>query len=444
MKTLYLDLNMGASGDMLMGALYELIEDKAGFLEKINSLKDLGVVVKARSDVKAGIAGTKMDVIIHGQEEESIDVDIKTYYKHDHEHHHEHDHVQDHEYHHHHHDHDHDHHHNHDHNHDHDHSNGHHHHSTLGSVSEIIRSMDLDEKVKADAIGVYEILAQAEAKAHNMPVDQVHFHEVGSLDAIYDIVGVSLLINNLGLDKILASPVHLGSGFVKCDHGLMPVPAPATANILAGIPVYQGSIQGELCTPTGAALVKYFVDDFGPMPMMEIGKVGYGMGTKDFEAANAIRALLATSEGSTDKEKLVQLETSLDDITGEEVGFLYEVLFSKGALEVYSTNILMKKSRPGILLTVLVEEGKKDIILREIFKHSPTIGVKEFPLKRHKLDREEVLVETSLGKVRKKVSRGFGTEKSKYEYEDLRDLALENDLSLKDLREKILSEYLEK
>lgn len=426
MKTLYLDLNMGASGDMLMGALYELIEDQAGFLEKINSLKDLGVVVKARPDIKAGIAGTKMDVIIHGQEEESIDVDIRTHHDHDHHHYHNHNH-------------DHDHHHD----HDHDHHQGHHHHSTLGSVSEIIRSMDLDEKVQADAIGVYEILAQAEAQAHNMPVDQVHFHEVGSLDAIYDIVGVSLLINSLGLEKILASPVHLGSGFVKCAHGLMPVPAPATANILAGVPVYQGSIQGELCTPTGAALVKYFVDDFGPMPMMEIEKIGYGMGTKNFEAANAIRALLGTSEDESDGEKLVQLETSLDDITGEEVGFLYEVLFSKGALEVYSTNILMKKSRPGILLTVLVEEDKKDLILREIFKHSPTIGVKEFALKRHKLDRQEVLVETSFGRVRKKVSKGFGTEKFKYEYEDLRDLSLENDLSLKDLREKILREDLD-
>ena len=277
-----------------------------------------------------------------------------------------------------------------------------------------------------------------------MPVDQVHFHEVGSLDAIYDIVGVSLLINSLGLEKILASPVHLGSGFVKCAHGLMPVPAPATANILAGIPVYQGSIQGELCTPTGAALLKYFVDDFGPMPLMQIEKIGYGMGSKDFEAANAIRALLGTSEGENDGEKLVQLETSLDDITGEEVGFLYEVLFAKGALEVYTTNILMKKSRPGILLTVLVEEEKKDQILREIFKHSPTIGIKEFSLKRSKLDREEVLVETSFGRVRKKVSKGFGVEKAKYEYEDLRDLSLENDFSLKDLREKILRENLEK
>lgn len=427
MKTLYLDLNMGASGDMLMGALYELIEDQAGFLEKINSLKDLGVVVKARPDIKAGIAGTKMDVIIHGQEEESIDVDIRTH--HDHDHHHDHNHNHDHDHHH---------------DHDHDHHQGHHHHSTLGSVSEIIRSMDLDEKVQADAIGVYEILAQAEAQAHNMPVDQVHFHEVGSLDAIYDIVGVCLLINSLGLDKILASPVHLGSGFVKCAHGLMPVPAPATANILAGVPVYQGSIQGELCTPTGAAIVKYFVDDFGPMPMMEIEKIGYGMGTKNFEAANAIRALLGTSEAESNGEKLVQLETSLDDMTGEEVGFLYEVLFSKGALEVYSTNIIMKKSRPGILLTVLVEEDKKDLILREIFKHSPTIGVKEFSLKRSKLDRQEVLVETSLGRVRKKVSKGFGTEKFKYEYEDLRDLSLENDLSLKDLREKILREDLDK
>lgn len=413
MKTLYLDLNMGASGDMLMAALYELIEDQEDFLEKINGLKDLGVVVKARADVKAGIAGTKMDVFIGGQEEESIDVDIRTYYDHDHHH-------------------------------DHDHNHGHHHHSTLGSVSEIIRSMDLDDKVKADAIGVYEILAQAEAQAHNMPVDQVHFHEVGSLDAIYDIVGVSLLINSLGLEKILASPIHLGSGFVKCAHGLMPVPAPATANILKGVPVYQGSIQGELCTPTGAALLKYFVDDFGPMPMMQIEKIGYGMGSKNFEAANAIRALVGTTEDENDGEKLVQLETSLDDITGEEVGFLYEVLFNKGALEVYTTNILMKKSRPGILLTVLVEEEKKDLIFREIFKHSPTIGVKEFSLKRSKLDREEVLVATSLGKVRKKVSRGFGTEKSKYEYQDLRNLSLENDLSLKDLREKILREDLEK
>ncbi|MDO5028204.1 MAG: nickel pincer cofactor biosynthesis protein LarC [Bacillota bacterium] len=464
MKTLYLDLGMGASGDMLMGSLYELIEDKAGFLEKINNLADLGVVVEATDSVKAGIAGTKINVKIHGQEEESIDVDLGFVSKdhghcHNHDHDHEHCHDHDHDHHHcHNHDHNHDHDHHHDHGHchkHHDHNHGHdhdhhdhkhnhehhdHHHSSLGSVSQIIRSFDLADPIKEAAIGVYEILAQAEAKAHNMAVDQVHFHEVGSLDAIYDITGVAILMDMIQPDQVLASPIHLGSGHVKCAHGLMPVPAPATANILKGLPVYQGTIKGELCTPTGAGLIKYYVDDFGPMPTMTIENIGYGMGTKDFEAANTVRSLLGQGLDQGQGQDLVELQCSLDDITGEEVGFLYEVLLDQGALEVYSSPITMKKSRPGILLTVLTRPENKDQVLRLIFKHSPTLGVKEFALKRHSLDRREVLVQTDLGPVRKKVSQGFGVEKFKYEYEDLKDLAKKHQTSLKEIREKVRQE----
>lgn len=460
-KTLFLELNMGASGDMLMGALYQLVDKKEEFLKKMNILGFDGVKVEARDTEKSGIAGINMAVIINGEEEVSEDVDfIDHHHHHDHDHHHhKHCHKHDHEevsedhshcHHHHHgedehhhchedshvhsHHHDHDHHH-HDH-HDHHHS---HSHSTLESVTEIIKSFELREKVKEDAIEVYKILGEAESKAHNKPIGEVHFHEVGTIDAIYDIVGVCLLIDMLEVDEIIASPIHVGSGFVKCAHGIMPVPAPATANILMGLPYYQGAIKGELCTPTGAALLKHFVGEFRQMPTMKVEKVGYGMGKKDFEAANTVRAFLGSVDfESKDTDTMVQLQASMDDITGEEIGYLFDVLFENGALEVFTGDIKMKKNRPGILLTVLVEENNKESILKTIFKHTTTIGIKEIEVKRQKLNRREEIVSTEFGNIRKKVSSGFGVEREKFEFEDLKKIAQEKNMSIRELKDILL------
>ena len=294
MRTIYLDCGMGAAGDMLMAALLELCPEKQEeFLGKMNGLGLPGVKVEAEPAVKCGITGTHMNVTVFGEEEESEDVHD---HGHAHTHSHEacesaaadglHSHVHSHDGHdHHHEDHDahsHDHHHGeHVHSHDgHDHSHHHHHHSTMAGIASIIDGLDIPDPVKEDMKAVYALIAEAESHAHGMPVDQIHFHEVGTMDAVADIAGVCLLFHELGADQIIASPVHVGSGHVHCAHGILPVPAPATAHILQGIPAYSTQVQGELCTPTGAALLKHFVKEFREMPVMTTSKIGYGMGKR--------------------------------------------------------------------------------------------------------------------------------------------------------------------
>ncbi len=272
MKTIYIDCQMGAAGDMLMGALLELVPDQEGFLERLNQAGIPGISVEAQKSVKCGITGTHMSVLVKGEEEESLDVsrEVKPLES-------EHDHEQ---VHHHHHSHGHDH--------------GHHHHShfSMEDVTRIIDSLNVEDKVKEDVKNIYQIIAQAESQVHGRSVAEVHFHEVGAMDAVADITGCAMLFHELRAEKIMASPVTTGYGQVRCAHGILPVPAPATALILQGIPCQAGRIEGELCTPTGAALVKYFAGEYGRMPEMIMEKIGYGMGKKDFEAANCIRAIL--------------------------------------------------------------------------------------------------------------------------------------------------------
>lgn len=272
MKTLYFDCGMGAAGDMLSAALLELFDDKQAVLDELNALGIPGVEFKAEVSTKCGINGTHLSVTVNGEEEESADV-------HDHEHH-AHDHVHEHEYHH-----DHDH----EHTHEHEHGHGHHHHSSMADIEHIIGHLPLENAVRADVIAVYKLIAEAESHAHGMPVSEIHFHEVGTMDAVADITATCLLIRKLAPEKIVASPVHVGAGKVRCAHGVLPVPAPATAYILRDVPIYGGRIQGELCTPTGAALLKHFAAAFGDMPVMRVQRVGYGMGKKDFEVANCVR-----------------------------------------------------------------------------------------------------------------------------------------------------------
>lgn len=264
MRTLYLDCGMGAAGDMLAAALLELIPDSDEFLEKVNGLGIPGVSVEREVSVKCGITGTHMKVWVNGTEEESSD--------HDHEEHHHEEHGSSHEYHHHH--------------GEHGHS-----HNSMSAIRHIVEGhLSLPEKVKKDIMAVYELIAQAESQVHGVPVTEIHFHEVGTMDAIADITMVCLLMDRLSPERVVASPIHTGSGQIRCAHGILPVPAPATAYILKGVPIYGGSIKGELCTPTGAALLKYFATEFGTMPVMKTESIGYGMGKKDFEAANCLRA----------------------------------------------------------------------------------------------------------------------------------------------------------
>ena len=225
------------------------------------------------------------------------------------------------------------------------------------------------ERIRKDILAVFGMIAEAESHVHGVPVTEIHFHEVGTMDAVADIAAVCILMDRLAPDQVVVSPVHVGSGQVKCAHGILPVPAPATAFILKDVPIYGGEILGELCTPTGAALLKYFASRFGAMPVMRTAAIGYGMGKKDFPAANCVRALFGETEQTGDI--VAELSCNVDDMTAEEAGYAMEALFAAGALEVYTTPAGMKKSRPGLILHVMCRQDKKDEMALESEKPFP-------------------------------------------------------------------------
>ncbi len=387
MRTLYLDCGMGAAGDMLTAALLELLPDPDGFLAELNAVGIPGVVTTRQSAVKCGIAGTHVTVTVDGAEEGD-----------DHHGHH------------------------------------HHHHSHPADIEALVREqLHLPEQVRADVLAVFGLLAEAESHVHGVPVTDIHFHEVGTMDALADITAVCMLMRRIAPDRVAASPVHTGYGTVHCAHGILPVPAPATAWLLQGIPACGGEIEGELCTPTGAALLKYFVNDFGPMPVMKTRAIGYGMGKKDFPAANCIRAMLG--EADTPSDTVTELSCNVDDMTAEAVAFAVEKLFAGGARDVYTVPVGMKKGRPGTLIRVLCRREDTDAIVRLIFRHTTTIGIRAASLGRYVLERRIETVDTPYGPVRRKVSAGYGVERVKYEYDDLSRLADRQGISLEKARE---------
>ena len=400
MRILYLDCSMGAAGDMLMAALYELLDDKQTFLDTMRGLGLPGIEISAEPAVKCGITGTHMKVLVHGSEE--LDA------LHDHLHEHAHEHSHDHE---------------------------HHHHTDLHEIEHLLSHLDLPQTVRDDALAVYHRIAEAESKVHGRPVDQIHFHEVGTLDALADVVGVCLLMHLLAPEKVYASSVHVGCGQVKCAHGILPVPAPATALLLAGVPIYGGAIQGELCTPTGAALLTHFVTKFGELPAMRLLKSGYGMGTKDFPAANCVRAMLGEQDAPT--EEILELSCNLDDCTGEAIGFAMERLLDAGALDVYWTSVGMKKNRPGILLTCMCRPLDREKMVELLFRHTTTLGVRESAFRRYTLSRESKTIQTPDGDIRVKVSTGYGVVREKPEFDDLAKIARETGKSLSELQKNI-------
>lgn len=391
---------MGAAGDMLMAALYELLDDKQTFLDTMRGLGLPGIEISAEPAVKCGITGTHMKVLVHGSEEPDA--------LHDHLHEHAHEHSHDHE---------------------------HHHHTDLHEIEHLLSHLDLPQTVRDDALGVYHRIAEAESKVHGRPVDQIHFHEVGTLDALADVVGVCLLMHLLAPEKVYASSVHVGSGQVRCAHGILPVPAPATALLLAGVPIYGGAIQGELCTPTGAALLTHFVTKFGELPSMQLLKSGYGMGTKDFPAANCVRAMLGEQDAPT--EEILELSCNLDDCTGEVIGFAMERLLDAGALDVYWTSVGMKKNRPGILLTCMCRPSDREKMVKLLFKHTTTLGVRESAFRRYTLSRESKTIQTPDGDIRVKVSTGYGVAREKPEFDDLAKIARKTGKSLSELQKNI-------
>ena len=409
MKTLYFECAMGAAGDMLMGALYELLPDKEAFLAGMNRL-DPALRVEAEAAARQGMAGTHMRVHVHGREE-------------GHEHYHDHSH---------------DHHHGGEQEHDHGHVHHHyqHEHRTLADIDRMVDGFGLPAAVREKAKEVYRLLAAAESRAHGVSVEQVHFHEVGALDAVADITGVCWLMELLGPDRVIASPVNLGGGTVKTAHGLLPVPAPATAALLEGVPAYGGDIPAELCTPTGAALLKTFASSFGPLPMGTIRGVGSGCGTKDFPRANCLRAFLIEEAGSAEgpNDHVTELKANIDDMTGEDLGFAVERLLAAGALDVSYTPVQMKKNRPGVLLTCLCRPEEADAMAAQILRHTSTFGVRRTDCTRYALAVEREAVETPLGEITKKTGRGWGLIKHKADFEDLAAAARDRKAPLREVR----------
>ncbi|MCI8943943.1 MAG: nickel pincer cofactor biosynthesis protein LarC [Oscillospiraceae bacterium] len=389
MRTLYFECAMGAAGDMLMGALYELCPEKARFLADMNSLLP-GVRLEAEAVRRQGIAGTHMRVVVHGQEE-------------GHDRHHEHH---------------------------------HHEHHSLADIEAMIDGFSLPQAVRESARSTYGLIAQAESEAHGVDVGEVHFHEVGALDAVVDVTGVCYLLHLLSPEAVCASTVTVGSGTIHTAHGLLPVPAPATARLLAGVPVTAGDIEAEMCTPTGAALLRTFARSFGPMPDGTVLGCGYGCGTKDFHRANCLRAFLldtaAVSEGSNDR--IVELKANIDDMTGEAMGFAMERLLEAGAVDVSYAPVYMKKNRPGVVLTCLCRPGDADRLAREILRHTSTFGVRRTDCPRYAMSVSSEEVETVCGPVPQKTGTGYGLVKSKPEYEAMAEAARLHGVPLAEVR----------
>ena len=418
---------------MLTAALTELLPDPEGFIEKINKLGIPEVTVSRGKAVKNGIVGTQISVKVAGVEEGEELHEHGHSHEHEHDHHHEHEHEHSHG-----HDHPHEHgehdrHHEHEHEHHHGEMAHHHVHRSMDDIRHIVREhMKLPKNVAEDVLSVYALIAEAESHAHGVPLSDIHFHEVGTLDAIADISSVCLAMSELAPDEVVVSPIHVGSGSVRCAHGVLPVPAPATAYILQGIPIYGGEVRGELCTPTGAALLKHFATRFGAMPAMTVSGIGYGMGKKDFDTANCVRMMLGESKDRADT--ISELSCNVDDMTAEEIGFATEAFFDGGALDVYTVPIGMKKGRPGTLIRIMCRPDDREKMLSLIFKHTSTIGVRETVTNRFVLKRDLRTVSTELGEVHIKESAGYGASRTKYEYEDLARIAREKGMSLAEVK----------
>lgn len=377
---------------MLLGALLELHGDPAGFLARLNAAGIEDTNITAEPCEKCGIRGVRVSVKINGQEEGG--------------------------------------------------HNGHKHaHGGYNAAERAIERLNIPASVKQNAIAVYQILADAESHVHGVPVDKIHFHEVGEKDAVADIVGVCMLIDELKPARVSASPINTGSGCVRCAHGVLPVPAPATAYILRGVPIYSGGETSELTTPTGAALLKRFAAEFTDMPLMTVSRIGYGMGKMNFDRVNCVRAFLGEAQGAAICESIVELVCNLDDQTPEAVSFARQTLFEAGAADVYTTPVVMKKNRAGVALTCMCHKKDEEKMLALIFRHTTTLGVRTYKSRRYSLRKTCETVNTPLGDINVKISEGFGVRKIKPEYDSVAQIARERDMTFDEVTKKIYDCY---
>lgn len=433
-RILYFDCFAGISGDMSIGALIDLGLDPAAVVSEIKKLGVKGYDIEINKIKRFSISGTDVKITLNGESDCIHEHGNEQEQEHGMNHGHTHAHG---------------------HNHGHGHNHSHHHDEkdrSLSSIVHIIRSSGISEKAKKISISIFGEIATAEAAVHGTLLSEVHFHEVGAIDSIVDIVGTAICIDMLNVDRIICSPVHEGQGFIQCKHGRLPVPVPAVIKMLegSGISIVTEDIQAELVTPTGFGILKTVSEQCGKMPEIVIERVGYGFGKTETGRLNALRVILGTADIKLKEEtpevtqdhasekirdKVMLMETNIDDTTGENLGYTMERLMKAGALDVYFTPIQMKKNRPAVMLSVLCKqddtEKLSDIILRE----TSTIGIRLQELERITLKREIRTVETELGEVRVKLVIVRGLERIQPEYEDCARLAEENNLSLNEVYE---------
>jgi pyridinium-3,5-bisthiocarboxylic acid mononucleotide nickel chelatase len=432
MRIAYLDCFSGISGDMFLGALIDsgvevrLLEDAVAAL-------NIGARLKISKVTRSGIAATKVDVFASdGQGIAGKDSPCEAIEPSQNEHsHHGHSHS-----------------HNHEHSHGEKHSHSHEHTRGLKEVREIIGGAAISESAKTTAIAIFEALGTSEARIHNMEIEKVHFHEVGAVDALVDIVCAAVGAEALGVDEFVCSPLNVGGGTVKCAHGTLPVPAPATVELLKGASVYSSGVQAELVTPTGAAIVKTLVTRFAAFPEMKIEKAGYGAGTRDFPGhTNVLRLTIGEAQtqiaGKTLQETISVLEANLDDMNPQVFGYVLDRLLEEGALDVFGLPVQMKKNRPGMLLTVLCRQEDVPKLTDLIFKETTTLGVRAREEKRRILARKWITVGTRWGNIRLKVASMNGTVTNYApEYEDCRKIAAANHVPLKSVMQEAMQRYL--
>jgi len=462
MRVLYFDCFSGISGDMTLGALLDLGLDHNAFLQELDKLNVTGYSVDIKKVVKNGISGTDVNVILEDDEHEHEHERSHEHNEHEHEHEHsheqdehEHEHSHDHGHghsHEHENEHDHGHEHSHEHGHEHSHEHGHEHghsHSqpqrNLMDIEHIINMSSLKPRVKAMSAKIFREVARAEAKVHGKNIEEVHFHEVGALDSIIDIIGACICIDMLGVERIYASELHDGKGFVKCAHGLLPVPVPAVLEMLcnSNIPLITEDTPFELVTPTGIAILKMTSSSFGKMPPLSIEKTGYGMGKRETGRFNALRVIVGTlyQQDSIPNDEISILETNIDNMSPEILGYTMEKLLENGALDVYFTPIYMKKCRPSVMLTVLATCSDEKKLSDIIFKETSTLGVRLSHSSRYCMNRELVKVNTQYGDVRVKIASMGDIMKFAPEYEDCKSIAVKTGLPINKVYELVNEKY---
>ncbi len=377
MKIAYFDCFSGVSGDMILGALLDAGLDIQELQSELGKLKISGYKIKTEKTARKGISGTKFSVDIIKQNARR----------------------------------------------------------RLKDIVEIADQSDLDDDIKDLSKKTFKELATVEAKLHGKSIEEIHFHEVGGLDSIIDVVGSFIGIKKLGIEATYSSKIHVGTGFLECRHGVLPVPAPATLELLKGIPIYSKGIEAELVTPTGVCILKTLSKRFGIMPEMKVEKVGYGAGSRDLEIPNLLRVYVGESdEGRYEENEAILIETNIDDMNPQLLAYASEILLKQGALDVFMTPIFMKKNRLGTLLSVLTTRDKLDDILSTIFTETTTLGVRIHHLERKKLSREIVLMKTRFGDVKVKIGKiGNQIKNIAPEYESCKEIAVKQGIPLKDV-----------